>query len=64
METKVCATYKNGILIPEINLKNNSKVRIILEDNLYHAFSLAGEENDLEDYFISQKEILKNGNFS
>lgn len=63
METKIFATYKDGMLIPEtnLNLENNSKVEITLEDNLFRAFSLAGEKDNIEDYFISQKEILEDG---
>lgn len=62
MKTKIFATYRNGILIPEtiLNLENNSKVEVILEDDIYNAFSLAGENSDVEDYFAAQKEILKN----
>ncbi len=62
MKTKLFATYRNGILIPEtkLNLEDNSKVEVILEDEIYRAFSLAGEDSDVEDYLIAQREILKN----
>ena len=62
METKIFATYKKGVLIPEnkLDLEDNSKVRIILEDDHYDSFSLAGQEDNLEDSFAAQKEILEN----
>ncbi len=62
METKIFATYKEGVLIPEnkLDLKDNSKVRIILEEDIYNSFSLVGQEDNIEDSFAAQKEILEN----
>lgn len=66
MTTKISATYKEGVLIPEtyLDLENNSKVKITLEEDIYDSFSLAGQEDNIEDSFFAQKEILENERFS
>lgn len=66
METKIFATYKKGVLIPEnkLDLEDNSKVKLILEENLYDSFSLAGQESNIEDSFVAQKEILESQKFA
>lgn len=61
MEIKTNAVYKKGVLIPKIplNLEENTNVEIILKDNLYDAFSIAGEDDNVEDYFNAQKEVIE-----
>ena len=61
MEKKIHATYKKGVLIPKVplNIEENTDVEIILKDQLYDSFSIAGADDNVEDFFHAQKEIVK-----
>lgn len=61
MEIKTNAVYKKGVLIPKdpLNLEENTNVEIILKDNLYDLFSIAGEDDNVEDYFNAQKKVIE-----
>lgn len=62
MEIKVNATYKKGVLIlkDSLNLEENKNVEVIIKDDLYDSFSIAGEDDNAEDYFNAQKEVIEN----
>ncbi len=64
METKIFATYKGGVLIPEnkLDLEDNSKVKIILEEDLYDYFSLAGQEDNIAEIGMQGKSFDFLGN--
>lgn len=60
MDKKVYAIYKNGVLIPKIplNLEENTEVEVILKDDLYNYFSVVGENDDVEEFSMAQKEVI------
>ena len=62
MKKIIHVTYKNGVLIPKVplNLDENTDIEIILNDNLYDSFSIAGEDDNVEEYLHTQKEVVEN----
>jgi len=62
MEIKINAIYKNGVLIPKspLNIGENTEVEVILKDDLYNYFSIAGKDDSVEEYSYAQKEIIEN----
>ncbi len=62
MDIKIKAVYKNGVFIPKVplNLKENTDVEVILGDDLYDYFSVAGREDDVEEFSHAQKEVIEN----
>lgn len=61
MEIKINAKYKNGVLIPKIplNLEENTEIEVILIDDIYKSFSVAGQDDNVEKYLFSQKEVIE-----
>ena len=61
MEIKINAIYKNGVLIPKspLNIGENTEVEVILKDDLYDYFSIAGVEDDVEEFSHAQKEVIE-----
>ena len=59
------AIYKNGTLIPQttLSLKENEEVDIFLNKNydkeIYDAFTLAGEDSEIDDFEKAQFTDLK-----
>ena len=58
VNSKIIATYNKGNLIPIIpfSLDEGREVELIICDDLYDSFSIAGE--DVEDKIFAQSEVI------
>ncbi|MEK6914604.1 MAG: antitoxin family protein [Nanoarchaeota archaeon] len=61
MEIKFNNVYKKGVLIPKnpLNLEEDTEVKVVLKDDLFNYFSIAGQEDDVEKFSSAQKEIIQ-----
>jgi predicted DNA-binding antitoxin AbrB/MazE fold protein len=62
-DIKVIATYRNGYFVPKSRLEipEGKEVELIINDDLYESFTIAGQDSNVENSISAQSEIvLKN----